>query len=97
MRSITYLFSLSLLCSALFVTGAWSADSVGGPGRVEGKSNPLKNVYFAQQHLHPRKSPDAFAAGSRESLDDTFRYGRGEEVTLHTIASNNKIKQSNAL
>ena len=49
--------------------------------------------YFGEQHLHTSNSPDAFAAGSRQSWDDAFRYGRGEEVTLHTIATKNKIKR----
>jgi hypothetical protein len=69
------------------------ADSGGEPGRSSGKANPLKNVYFGEQHLHTSNSPDAFAAGSRQSWDDTFRYGRGEEVTLHTTATDNKIKR----
>jgi len=72
----------------------WAADSAGEPGRSSGKSNPLKNVYFGEQHLHTSNSPDAFAAGSRQSWDDTFRYGRGEEVTLLTTATHNKIKRS---
>jgi hypothetical protein len=86
-------FGLFLICSALLTCGAWAADSIGEPGRVEGKTNPLKNVYFGEQHLHTSNSPDAFAAGSRQTWDDTFRYGRGEEVTLHTTATKNKIKR----
>lgn len=75
------------------MSGVSAADSAGEPGRSSGKANPLKNVYFGEQHLHTSNSPDAFAAGSRQSWDDTFRYGRGEEVTLHTITTNNKIKR----
>lgn len=70
-----------------------SADSIGEPGRDSGKANPLKNVYFGEQHLHTENSPDAFAAGSRQSWDDTYRYGRGEEVVLKTIATHNKIQR----
>jgi len=58
-----------------------------------GKPNPLKNVYFGEQHLHTQNSPEAFAAGSRQTRDEAFRYGRGEEVTLHTIATKSKIKR----
>ena len=72
--------------------GAW-ADSLGEPGRSSGKANPLNNVYFGEQHLHTSNSPDAFAAGSRQSWDDTFRYGRGEEVIMHTTATKNKIRR----
>jgi hypothetical protein len=85
--------ALFLLCSMLVVSGAWAKDPVGEPGRSAGKKNPLKNVYFGEQHLHTRNSPDAFAAGSRQTWDEAFRYGRGEEVTLHTIATKNKIKR----
>jgi hypothetical protein len=66
---------------------------VGEPGRGLGKKNPLKNVYFGEQHLHTSNSPDAFAAGSRQTWDEAFRYGRGEEVVLHTTATKNKIKR----
>ena len=82
-----------IFCSALFAAGAFAADPIGEPGRSAGSKNPLKNVYFGEQHLHTQNSPDAFAAGSRQSWDDTFRYGRGEEVVLHTIATKNKIKR----
>ena len=82
-----------LLCSLLVVSGVWAKDPVGEPGRSSGKKNPLNNVYFGEQHLHTSNSPDAFAAGSRQTWDEAFRYGRGEEVTLHTIATKNKIKR----
>jgi hypothetical protein len=88
-----YIRPLAALAMALVASqGAW-ADSIGEPGRSAGKSNPLKNVYFGEQHLHTSNSPDAFAAGSRQSWDDTFRYGRGEEVKLHTTTTANKIKR----
>jgi hypothetical protein len=82
------------LLGLLTTTGAWAADPVGEPGRESKKANPLKNVYFGEQHLHTSNSPDAFAAGSRQSWDDTFRYGRGDEVKLNTITTNNTIKKS---
>ena len=93
MKNRTSLLTLSVLCSALFTVGAFAADSAGEPGRSASGKNPLKNVYFGEQHLHTQNSPDAFAAGSRQTWDEAFRYGRGEEVTLHTITSNNKIKR----
>jgi hypothetical protein len=93
MNTRTNVLKLSILCSALFATGAIAADSVGEPGRSAGEKNPLKNVYFGEQHLHTQNSPDAFAAGSRQTWDEAFRYGRGEEVVLHTLSSKNKIKR----
>ncbi len=43
---------------------AQDGQSVGEPGRADKpskKPNPLKNVYFREQHIHTRNSPDAFA------------------------------------
>ncbi|MEH6636894.1 MAG: DUF3604 domain-containing protein [Halioglobus sp.] len=85
---------LATLAVALLVASqAGWGDSAGEPGRDAGKANPLKNVYFGEQHLHTSNSPDAFAAGGRQSWDDTYRYGRGEEVVLNTITTKNKIKR----
>ncbi len=86
-------FLLITALSLFTVSLASAANAVGEPGRDSKKANPLKNVYFGEQHLHTRNSPDAFAAGSRQSWDDTFRYGRGEEVVLNTTATHNKIKR----
>jgi len=75
---------LSLLCSALLVTGAFAAGSIGEPGREAGKPNPLKNVYFGEQHMHTRNSFDAFTIGVTQTWEQAYRFGRGEEVTLNT-------------
>ena len=79
--------------SALLANAALAVDSAAEPGRSAGGKNPLKNVYFGEQHLHTMNSPDGFAAGSLQTWDDAFRFGRGEEVTLKTITSKNKIKR----
>jgi len=80
MKKKTTLLGLSLLCSALFVTGAWAADSAGEPGSSAGGKNPLNNVYFGEQHLHTANSPDAFAMGTRNTPDDAYRFCKGEAV-----------------
>ncbi len=67
------------------------AQSIGEPGRASGRRNPLKNVYFGEEHLHTSASPDAFAVGTRGTWDDAYRYGMGEEITLST--SGKKIKK----
>jgi hypothetical protein len=76
--------TLILCLSLLLAPMAAAAQSTGEPGRVPGKPNPLKNVYFGEQHLHSENSPDAFAAGTRQKREDAFRYGRGDEITLST-------------
>ncbi|MGB5294622.1 MAG: DUF3604 domain-containing protein, partial [Thermoanaerobaculia bacterium] len=68
------------------------AQSTGEPGRDSGKPNPLKNVYFGEQHIHTRNSPDAFAMGTRGTWEDVYRYAMGEETTLSTTGQ--KIKKS---
>jgi hypothetical protein len=80
MRKKTSLLGLSLLCSALFVTGAWAADSAGEPGRSAEAKNPLNNVYFGEQHLHTSASPDAFAFGTRNDANDAYSYAKGEAI-----------------
>ena len=37
--------------------------SIGEPGRATDGPNPLRNVYFGEQHLHTSNSPDAFVIG----------------------------------
>jgi len=69
-----------------------AADSMGEPGRSSGKANPLKNVYFGEQHLHTSASPDAFVIGTRGTWDDAYNYARGKEVTLSTTGA--KIKKT---
>ena len=51
---------------------------------VQGEPNPLKNVYFGEQHLHTVNSPDAFAFGTRNTPDDAYRFCKGEAITIHT-------------
>jgi hypothetical protein len=70
----------SALCSALFASSSWAADSIGEPGRSSGKANPLKNVYFGEQHLHTQDSADAFAMGTRNSQDDAYNFCKGKAI-----------------
>jgi len=83
--------TLLALCSALFAVGAMAADRAGEPGRSSGKPNPLKNVYFGEQHMHTRNSFDAFTLGVTQTWEQAYRFGRGEEVTLNT--SGDKMKR----
>ena len=79
-RSIAFF----LLCSILVVSVGVAQDSVGEPGRVEGKKNPLKNLYFGEQHLHTRNSFDAFTIGVNMTWDDAYRFAKEEEIKLST-------------
>ena len=84
MKVRTCALTLSVLCSALYIAGAYAVDSTGEPGRGAGGKNALKNVYFGEQHLHTSASPDAFAVGTRGTWDDAYRYAKGEAVKLST-------------
>jgi uncharacterized protein DUF3604 len=76
--------NLTLLTSMMLASTVWAASSIGEPDRDSGDKNPLKNVYFGEQHLHTSASPDAFAVGTRGSWDDAYRYAKGEEIKLST-------------
>ena len=82
MRNTT--ITLSLLAAVLLTSGVWAADSVGEPGRSSDKKNPLKNVYFGEQHLHTQDSPDAFAMGTRNTQDDAYNFCKGKAIKKST-------------
>jgi hypothetical protein len=71
---------------------AQDEGSIGEPGRSADGKNPLKNVYFGEQHLHTSASPDAFAVGTRGTWDDAYNWALGKEVKLSTTGQ--KIKKS---
>jgi hypothetical protein len=62
-RSIVLGLTFALASPTIF-----AADSAGEPGRSSGKANPLKNVYFGEQHLHTAYTPDAFAMVTKNTL-----------------------------
>ena len=74
-KSLLLKLSMALaLGITLPASSIWAADSAGEPGRSSGKPNPMKNVYFGEQHLHTQDSPDAFAMGTRNSQDDAYNF-----------------------
>jgi hypothetical protein len=82
--------ALFLLCSMLVVSGTWAADPLGEPGREAGKKNPLKNVYFGEQHMHTRNSFDAFTVGVSATWDDAYNFAKGKEIKLSTTGEKMK-------
>jgi hypothetical protein len=83
-RIITGIFTGAFVFLALSVSIAGAQEAVGRPGRSANEPNPLKNVYFGEQHLHTSASPDAFAVGTRGNWDDAYNYALGKEVKLST-------------
>ena len=60
-KSIIFAACLAILSGYAFAV--YAEDTIGEPGRSSGKKNPLKNVYFGEQHLDTSASPDAFVIG----------------------------------
>lgn len=42
--------------------------------------NPLRNAYFGDLHVHSRLSFDAYLFGSSASIEDSYRFARGEPL-----------------
>lgn len=62
----------------------------GEPGRGQDGPNPLKNVYFGEEHMHTRNSFDAFTVNVTGTWEDAYRFAMGEEVTLSTTGEKMK-------
>jgi len=42
--------------------------------------NPLKNVYWGDTHVHTQESFDANLLGTRTTIEDAYRFARGEKL-----------------
>jgi hypothetical protein len=83
-KTVNGLTSLALLGSALLAGNALAADSAGEPGRSTGKANPLKNVYFGEQHMHTQNSFDAYTIGVRGTWAEAYEFALGKPSKLST-------------
>jgi hypothetical protein len=72
-----------MMTFALAATASAQGPS-GEPGRGDSGPNPLKNVYFGEQHLHTADSPDAFAMGTTNTQDDAFNFCKGMPIRKST-------------
>lgn len=86
-----FVISLSFLCIANLSAQETNAE----PNRDPEKPNPLRNVYFGEEHIHTSASPDAFAIGSRGTWEDAYNYAMGKEIKLSTTGET--IKRSTPL
>jgi len=48
-------------------------------------TNPLKEAYFGEQHLHTAYSLDAYIGGARLMPTDAYRFAKGEEVEVSGV------------
>ncbi len=83
--TIRTICTILVLITAAVITQAGMAQdrSPGEPGRNSAGPNPLKNVYFGEEHMHTENSFDAFTIGST-TWEEAYRYGMGEEIELST-------------
>jgi hypothetical protein len=48
-------------------------------------ADPAKRrVFFGEQHLHTQDSPDAYAMGTRNTVDDAYNFAKGRAVKKNT-------------
>ena len=84
MRFNRFLIAHTVLFAVMISANAMAADSRGEPGRSSGKANPLKNVYFGEQHLHTQDSPDAYSMGTRNTVEDAYNFAQGKAIKKNT-------------
>ncbi len=46
------------------------------------KTNPLRNAYFGETHMHTAYSLDAYLGGTRLTPSDAYLFAKGESVTV---------------
>lgn len=56
---------------------------VNTPVAPKTKSNPLRNAYYGETHMHTSYSLDAYLGGTRLTPSDAYRFAKGEAVTVN--------------
>jgi len=85
---------LTAILAALSISGvALAADNTGQPGGSTGKRNPLKNVYFGEQHMHTQNSFDAYTVGARGTWSEAYEFALGKP-SKQSSTGENKLAQA---
>ncbi len=88
MRNKSY--AAALVAALILSVPTWAQNAAGEPGKGGNGANPLKNVYFGEEHMHTRNSFDAFTIGVNQTWDDAYNYAKGKEVALSTTGERMK-------
>ncbi len=73
-------WSWSRVLQAAVVSSCFATAAPAQTKSADVPSNPLKNAYFGQLHLHTGMSFDAYIIGTRIYPEDAYRFARGEEI-----------------
>ena len=88
--AVTILTAISLSCNPKKKDReAFETEDVSKTETTSVNSDPLKEAYFGETHVHTSTSMDAFIGGNRMTPEDAYRFSRGEEViangSLHRL------------
>jgi hypothetical protein len=96
MKMTSNILKPCLICGAVMATIACGGPMSEGPthGVTDAEktsaaagavvvSNPLRDAYFGDTHVHGAYSLDAYIGGARLEPDDQYRFAKGEPVTLY--------------
>ena len=80
--------SMMQVCNSAFAaetSDPRSAEAVAAVALAESKvpSNPLRDAYFGEEHIHTAYSLDAYIGGARITPDMAYRWAKGETMNVN--------------
>jgi Protein of unknown function (DUF3604) len=73
----------SRLITAALATSLFAGHALAAEPPAKVATNPLRNAYYGELHLHTGMSFDAFLIGTRVFPETGYQYARGEEVEVN--------------
>jgi len=80
--SLAILALLSTACAAPDSSDKAAAADTQTEVAAPAPSNPLRNAYFGETHMHTAYSLDAYIGGTRLTPSDAYRFAKGGTVTV---------------